>query len=433
MKKIMFLFILGSMSFAIQAKQDPEPPLRMTLEDCLKYAFKNSYDRQAVKLNEDARKDIYDQSKMERLPDLSASVSENLNHTKANSASWNGNYGISAGVTLFQGGKINETIKQNELLLEQTEYRTSQYDNELTINILQAFLTALGNEELLKYQQAVVKASEEQVKQGKERFNVGQILESDYLLLEAQYATDKTNIVETTISRDNSLLALKSLLSIDPLQKFEIIYPDDKAIDQLNILPSEEYVVERSMISLPDLKISNYEVEIAETGLKVSKSAYYPTISMSGSAGTGHANNFSNYDNQISDKFNAQIGITLSVPLYNKNRTKSAVNQSRIALQQAELEKEQTELDTKQNVIQEYRNVIVAGSKYETSEIKQNAYFHSFEAYRVQFEAGAITTVELLQQQNNYINAMNDFIQNKYGFILKRKILDVYMGERITM
>ena len=49
------------------------------------------------------------------------------------------------------------------------------------------------------------------------------------------------------------------------------------------------------------------------------------------------------------------------------------------------------------------------------------------------FSAGSITAVELLQQQNNYISAMNDYIQSKYTFMLQRKVLDVYMGEEITM
>jgi len=41
--------------------------------------------------------------------------------------------------------------------------------------------------------------------------------------------------------------------------------------------------------------------------------------------------------------------------------------------------------------------------------------------------------VELLQQQNNYLNALNSYIQNKYSLLMKRKILDIYMGKNITL
>lgn len=450
MKKILFTLFLGGTVLTAGAQGtliNPETsgtsqavvtntatrPLRLTLEDCLEFAYSNNYNRESIKLNEEARQDQYKQSKMERLPDLSASVSESLNHNQNNSSSWDGSYGLNSSIILYQGGNISGNIEKNKLMTEQAEYQTQQYDNDLTVQILQAFLTALGNEELLKYQQAVLNASEEQMKQGKIRYEAGEIIESDYLLLQAQYANDKNNIVETTINRDNSLLALKSLLSIDPLQPLEIIYPDADAIDQMSLLPGEEEVLERSLATMPDMQISQYNVEIAEAGLKISKSGYYPTISLNGGIGSGHQNNFTNFGTQIGDRFNAQVGISVSIPLFNKGRTKSQVNQSRIALEQAELEQKQTELTLRQNILQEYRNVVSAESKYKSSQVKELAYGSSFDAYRAQYEAGSITTVDLLQQQNNYISAMNDYIQSKYGFMLKRKVLDVYMGEKITM
>jgi outer membrane protein len=77
--------------------------------------------------------------------------------------------------------------------------------------------------------------------------------------------------------------------------------------------------------------------------------------------------------------------------------------------------------------------VILAESKYKSSQVSQNAYFASFQAYQKKFEQGSITAVELLQQQNNYINVMNDYIQSKYSFMLRRKVLDVYMGNPVTL
>ncbi|MCD7900573.1 MAG: TolC family protein [Bacteroides sp.] len=410
-----------------------ENVLRLTLEECLTYAFDKNYNRESMKLTEEARGDSYHQSKKERLPDLSASIGETFGYNKTDETFIDGNYQLNSDLVVYQGGNITQTIRKNKLMSEQAGYQTKQYDNDLTIQILQAFLTALGNEELLKYQQALLKTSEEQVKQGRHRYSVGEILESDFLLLEAQYATDKNNIVETTINRDNNLLALKSLLSIDPLQPLEIIYPDADVADKMSKLPAEDYVLERSLATLPDMQISRYSVEIAETGLRISKSGYYPTVSLNGNVSSGHLNDLSDYGNQLSDRFNAQIGVSVSMPLFNRGRTKSNVTQSRIALEQAQLDQKQTELNVRQNILQEYRNVVSAESKYEASKVKEKAYSSSFEAYRAKYDTGSITTVELLQQQNNYISAMNDFIQNKYGFMLKRKILDVYMGERITM
>lgn len=418
---------------AMSAQDTSKVDYRLTLEQCLDFAFGNNNDRQVMKLSEDINEESYKQSKAERLPSLSASLSESFNNSKENSSYWNGNYGLNTSVTLYKGGSITNTIEQNKLTMEQSGYQTKKYDNGLTIQILQSFLTILGNEELLKSQESVLKASEAQLVQGKAQFEAGQILESDYLLLEAQYANDKNNITDTQIARDNSLLTLKSLLSMNPLETLEIVRFSTEALNQMAVLPTKEHVLEQAIVTLPELKISQYDVDIAKVGIKLSKAGYLPTLSLGASVGTGHYKDYNSFGTQLSDGLNEQIGLTLSIPIYDNGRTKSNVAQSKIRLQQAELNKKQTELDILQTVIQEYQDVVSNYNKYQTTDIRQNAYLKTYEAYRAQFNAGAITAVDLLQQQNNYINALNDFIQSKYSFMLTRKILDVYMGMDIKM
>ncbi|MBK8805635.1 MAG: TolC family protein [Bacteroidales bacterium] len=434
MKKIVLYLLFGVFSgLTIAAQPSTGEVLSLSLVDCIELAYKNNYNRQSVILNESANQEVYKQSKMERLPYLNATIGETYTHSNNTGSNWSGNYSLNTGVTVYQGGYINNTIEKKKLSAEQSKFRTSQFENDLTIQVLQAFLTALGNEELLRYQNAVLKASDAQVKQGKVRFETGDILKSDYLLLESQFANDQNNTLETTISRDNSLNILKNLMSLDLSQAIEITYPHDSVLEQMGIIPSEAEVVSRSIETLPDLRISDYNVEIAKAGVLISRSAYSPSLSLKAGIGSGHINDFDQYGTQLSDKLNEQIGFTLSIPIFNNGRTKSNVAQSRIALQQAELERKQTELDVRQTLIQEYRSVVLAESKFKSSEIRQNAYFESFQVYQTKFEQGSITAVELLQQQNNYINVMNDYIQSKYGFMLKRKVLDVYMGNPVTL
>lgn len=436
MKRKFFLIAISTvlMVTGIYAQETGgKEPIKLTLEECLRGAMGYNYTRQSVQMNEASKEATLGQSKLERLPGVSASLSENVSNTNVGGTGWNGSYDVNANMVLFQGGQINNTIKQSELQYEQTLLQTQQYDNNLTIQVLQAFLTALGNEELLKYQAAILEASQRQMEEGEARLKAGQIIESDYLLLVAQHATDLNNINTTRISRDNSLVALKSLMAMDLLQPVELIYPDESIVESMLIMPAQEEVLAKGMESLPDVKISEYSVEIAQTGLKISKSSLYPTISLSVGVGTGHSKDFSGFGAQLSDNFGAQAGLSVSIPIFNRNRTRTNIKQSEIALQQAELEKKQALMDIEQTLINEYGNVVSSGGKYKASEIKQNAYYSSFMAYSEMFRAGSITTVELLQQQNNFISAMNDYIQNKYTFMLQRKVLDVYMGEEIRM
>ena len=428
MKKFSFSIIIAMFAVAMSAQT-----YHFTLEDCLDYAFWNNYNRQTMLLTEQSREASFQQSKMERLPNVSGSLSEGWSNSKNNSNVWSGSYGLSARMPLFQGGAINKTIEQNKLIMEQSAYQTYLYENNLTIQILQVFFSILGNDEMLKYQQSIIETSAEQANQGREKFRVGAILESDYLLLEAQYANDLNNINDTEITRNNNLMILKNLLSMNPSEILVVIQPDTADFISMSIMPEMQDVISYALSTLPELKISQYNVDIAQMNVKISKSSYLPTLSLSGSVGTGHSPDYANFGTQLSDRFNQQVGLSLSVPIYNNNRTKTKVTQNRIAVKQAELDKRQTELSIMQNVAIEYQNVVSTFNRYKVSDIRQNALSKTFEVYSAQFNAGAITAVDLLQQQNNYISAMNDYIQNKYNFMLRRKILDVYMGLPIKM
>lgn len=428
---IIFSLLLISMLTPAAAQQDSDV-YRLNLEQCLDYAFANNYGLQSYGLTKESKEWSYRQSKNERLPDVNISLSESFSNAKSGTT-WSGNDGINAGMTLYKGGNLNAQIKKAQQQLEQSDHEIKQQENYLTIQILQAFLTVLGNDELLKYQETVLTTSEEQMKQGEIMYQAGSILESDYLLLKAQYATDYSNIVNTRIARDNSILALKALLSMNPSLTLEIVPPDTSAVNSLAQLPTQDYVVERAWATLPQLKLAESNISIAETGVKISRSGFFPTLSLSAGVNTGHSPDFEKYGTQIGDNLKENVSLSLSIPIFNNLRNKTNVAQSKIALEQAELEQRQTELDLIQTLTQEYQNVVSAYAKYEALSVKELAYRESFKAFNVQFNAGAITPVDLLQQQNNYISALNDYIQGKYDFILKRKILDVYMGEPVKM
>lgn len=421
---------------AVQARTDEvslSDTLSMSLDQCLDMALGYNYTKQSVVLDEDTRQADVKQSKMEFAPDISANLSENVSRTNADGTNWNGSYDLSASMTLFQGGELLTTLKQNKMIYEQTRLQTQQYNNELTISVLESFLTALGYEELLSYQETIAESSRQQAEEGKVKYEAGKILESDYLLLEAQYATDKDNVTTTRINLENTLVNLKNLMAMDLSQQIKLVSPDDAVLEAMLTIPTREEVVFRGMETMPEVKISDYNVQIAEKSVRIAKSGYYPTITLNGGIGTGHAVDFSRYGNQLSDRFGPQGGITVSIPIFNRNRTQTNVKQSKIALQQAELEYKQSIKDIEQTLINEYGEVLSTMSRYKASAIKENAYYSSFMAYTEKFKAGAITTVQLLQQQNDYISAVNDYVQNKYTFMLQRKILDVRIGEEVRM
>lgn len=431
MKRTLIIFMLMLVGFSAIGQESKS--YQFSLEDCLRFAFANSYERKSMELSGKSLEATYEQSKQQRLPNLSASVGQNISNN-ANGWSTSGNLSVGSSVVLYQGGNINNTIEQSRLNLERNEIQLERYDNQLTTQLLQSFLNILGNQELLKYQTEVLKTSGEQLKQGQARYKAGSILESDLLLLEAQYYSDSNNVVDTRIKIDNNLMDLKVLLSMDPTDELSIVSPDTDHLDELKLtMPSEEEAVQLALDYMPDLRISDYDIRIAEKSVDMAKGNYLPSVSANASVGMG----ILMFDgNEMSKWFNTpteSAGISVSIPIYSRGTTKANVKKSQIALEQAQLDHEQSALTVRQTVVQAYRNVVSAFNAYEVSKVRESAYSKSFNAYKMQYQYGNITTVELLQQQNNYLNTLNAYIQNKYNLLMQRKILDIYMGRAIQL
>lgn len=421
-----FVFLCGSL-FAQETKS-----YQFTLEDCIRFAFANSNERKSMELSGETQQVSYEQSKRQRLPNLSASVGENFSNN-ANGWSASGNVGLGSSVVIYQGGNIRNTIEQNRINMERTNAQLEKYDDQMVMQILQSFLTVLGNDELLKYQTEVLKTSKEQFNQGQVKYNVGSILESDLLLLEAQYYSDSNNVVDTRIDRNNNLLALKVLLSMDPMDELQIVSPNtDDLEDLFTSLPSQENAIELAMDYMPDLKMSDYDIQLAQKSVDMARGNYFPSINANANVGMGILS-FNRNETQWYNTPSESVGVSMSIPIYSRGATKANVKKSQIALQQAQLDYDQSVLNVRQTVVQSYQDVVSAYNSYKVSEKKENAYSKSFDAYNLQYQYGKITTVELLQQQNNYLNALNGYIQNKYSLVMKRKILDIYMGKEINL
>lgn len=432
-KIIIILLILVVCDCAKSQDVDTSQIYNFTLEDCIQYAMDNSYTRKSRLLNEESTEASYLQSKNNRYPSVNASASENLTHTGTESdVVFSGNVGVNASATLYNGGSIKYTIEQNRLNNEQSKIATTQFDDQLIIQILNEYLNALSCIERLKYQENIMASSREELAQGEQRYRLGAMIESDYLMLKAQYQRDITDSLNTAISLETSLLNLKQYMSMNPSAELTIQAPDTTAIDEMAVMISEEDAVAKAKEHMPDILLAKNTIEIANTSLEISKAGRRPTVSASAGINTGH-NNFDNVGDQFKNRFTQSIGVSVSYPLWDRGQSKLQITKAKIQQQQAELDYLQTESDISRTVINQWRNTNLEYQRYLAYQQRKDAYAASFKAYKKRFDVGAIVAVDLLQQQNNYINVLNDYINVKYGFILYRKILDVYTGETIGL
>ena len=308
-------------------------------------------------------------------------------------------------MTLYQGGAIKNNIEKSRIEANEAVSRTDQYDHNLIIKILQYFLNALSSEELLRFQKVIIETSEEQLRQGEEKYKVGTILESDYLILQAQKANDECNLLNSQINRDNALLNLKLALSMDPNAELTLVYPDTTDMEAMSAMPSVETAIQRTLDTHPDIILAKSNIEVQRINEEITRAGRRPTVSASAGLSTGHRN-FDDFGNQLVDRFSQSLGVSMSVPIYDRGKTKTSLKMNEIQTKMSELDLQDAELKLRQTVAVECANVELAYRQYTVNEKRAKAYKAVYDAYNMKFKYGTITSVDLLQQQNNYIKAM---------------------------
>ncbi len=427
------LVLLLAVFQTIAQSQNASVPQTLSLEECIRYAEEHNYSLQSAGLNVNSSEISLKQAKENIAPSVSASVSQGFgtNHYQK-SVGWNGNYGVSAGMTLFKGLSNYNSIQQSKLQVEQSQLQLEQNKNSIKISLIQAFLNIMMNEDMLEYQQKVLTSSQEQMEQGEQLFRVGKILESEYKMLQAQYTSDLYNIENTKINIQNNYLTLKNLLAIDPAAEIQIVRPDSATLFKSLEIPTLQELMTRAKSYLPELKIKENAITDAQYDIKIQKSNFYPSLSLSAGISTGY-NNSNLADNlgwgtQLWHGLGENIGLNLSIPIYQRSQVRHNVQQAQLRAQQAELSQKETEYQIGRELQQYYLDVLSAQNNYLVAEAQKDAYEANYNAYSFKFKYGSVTAVDLIQQQTNYLNQLNKYMQTKYSFVLQRKILDVLMG-----
>lgn len=412
--------------------------LNMNLQECIQYAEQHNLTLQSGSLDVNASEIQLKQAKLRQYPTVSAGIGQSFAYSHG-SESFNigGNYNLNAGVDIFKGLTIRNNIKRGELELNQAQLQVEQSKNQIRISIIQSYLTILLNQEMLEYQRTVLNTSREQVDQGAQRVKGGRILESDYKLLQAQYLSDSVNIENTLIAIDNEYIQLRNLLNLDPGQTLQIVTPDSTQLAQSMQVPELSTVLQQALNYLPDLKIRQNSVEIAEYDVKIAKGSYYPSISASAGIGTGYNAAYGNGNNGLTSGLykglGENIGLSINIPIYQQGSVRNDVQIKNLQVQQAELALKNAETDVIRQIEAFHLDVKKAYNNYQLSELQQDAYYLNYMTYSQKFQYGSITAVDLLQQQTNYLNILSKYMQNKYNFLLQKKVLEVYTGQNITL
>ena len=411
------------------------------LATAIAYAKEKNIQVNIVKLDEKLSEQDLLLARAARYPNLSGSATQSITHsgntnpvvggfqTQSNFA---GNYSVNSAWTVYRGGYLNYDVKSKGLQLQAADLNVAVAQNDITLQITQAYLNILLSSESISYIQQLATTSQAQYEQGKTRYNAGSISKKDLLQFEAQAATDQYSLVNAQNQYRQNVITLKQILQLPITTEFRPVVPDTLIANQA--VPSLLDAQRIAYQNRPEIKYNEMQIQIAETELQKARSGYKPTISVGGSVSTGYSDNQNvKYFNQVNDNLYERLGATLSVPIFNNRINKTNVERSKILVDEARLTLEQTRTTLSQQLEQAYTSVLNAQSQYKSANIELAANREAYNISEEQLRLGAINMVDLLVQRNLYIQSLQNFVEAKYNSVLNTKIYEFYMGQPIAL
>lgn len=423
---------------------------KWTLNDCIEYALEKNIQLQQDKISlEESDVDVKT-AKATLFPSLSFNTGHNVTNrpyqensstvngteiiSSNSKTTYSGNYGLNAQWTVWNGNKHINTIKQKKMSREIAGLTVAQTENSLQEQIAQVFIQILYADESVKINENTLQVSRATYERGVELFNEGSISKADLAQLEAQVGNDQYQLVTAESSLRDYKLQLKQLLELDGTEEMDLVLPTLTDEHVLQPLPGQTDIYQQALASRPEIQSSKLNIESSKLDISVAKAGYYPTISLSASAGsTTNSASENGWGKQMKYGWNNMIGINLSIPIFDNRQNKSAVQKARLQYSSSQLDLINKQKELYKNIESLWLDATNAQQQYDAAESKLKSSRISFDMVNEQFNLGMKNTVELLTEKNNLLSAQQQRIQAKYMAILDRTLLNFYAGQEIKL
>jgi outer membrane protein len=450
-----------------------------TLRECVDYALANNLQIRRSEL--DVQLSVIDkrQSKLAMLPSANAQGSYGFNWGRGIdpvtndfvSSQRNGytSLGASSGVTIFNGFRIQNTIKQSNLDLEASEEDLAKSRNDVSLNVISLFVNVVFNKELVENARLQLESSQQQLERTQKLVAAGSVPKSDELNLDAQVATNELNLINQENALALSLLQLQQALQLPATDDFDVEIPDIAAED-LVIDQTREEIYQIARGSMPEIASAQLRIQSSRYGVRAARGQLYPRLSLNASVNTNYssssaavfvpdggqtrrttrffwrdANNdmipiyefqpngslqeIYGFHDQVKDNLYKSVSLTLSIPIFNSLNARANLQRAMINNEQAKIASREVDNALRQTVETSYNNAIAAAKSYNAATRQIDAREEAYRIAQQRFDIGATNYVEYQLAENDLFQARSDLARSKYEFIFRKKVLDFYLGK----
>ena len=454
MKKLMLIALFTMSSLSVFAQQEP-----WTLEQCVNYALENNISIQRNQLDVESAAVQTKAAKGNFLPNLNAGVNQSfsfgLNPGSTGLATQNNRsntgFNIGSSTTLFNGFRNSSEYKKAKLGNEVSQLALEKMENDISLNVVNAYLAILFNRENLEVAKIQADISRDQVKRISELFEAGSAPKGDLYEIEATLANDLQNLISVENSLNLARLTLAQTLQI-PYENFDVADIDIEA-PPVALLDQEgsSQVYERALQIMPEIKQAELSYESTNYDLKIAKSGFMPSLNFNLGASTGYFYSYADapidpftnlpissdvwnpsFGDQFKDNRNYSISFGMNIPIFNRNQNKAAVKRAKLNQERSELALAEQKQNLYQSIESAFLDAQAAIKTFDAAKLSLKFQIEAFRNAEERFDLGVLTSYDFNLSRNGLVNAQATLIRSKFDYIFKMKLLRFYYGEPIV-
>lgn len=281
-----------------------------------------------------------------------------------------------------------------------------------------------------------------------ENFEAGLSGKSDVLRFRSELANDMQSLIEAANSLERAFFELNQILNnpidsnidVDEAELEKGLFEQYNYVQLRTLLddpllrkPFIDFLIEEAKTNAPELKALDYDISATGRLIKLnSEGRLLPVLALQGQ----YNHNFNQWGvgtnpNLVIDNY--RVGLNLSIPLVDQNRRNVNRQIAMIQKEQLDLNKSNINLNIETNVNNAVIGLINQVSNIELSTVSETAAKEALDLTRTSYSEGAVNIVQLLDAQNNYLNASLARATAVYNYLLASLQLERFIGYYFLM
>lgn len=409
------------------------------------HALENNIEIKRMDIETQRRETELSTARNSRLPDLNASAGQNFSfgrgltaeNTYSDNNTSNTSFTLATSVPLFTGFNIPNTIELNRLNLQASLADLEKARNDIRMQVAAAYVQVLYAMELRDVARRQTSIDSMQASRLREMYASGKASGVEVAQQDATLAASRLTATQANNDVRLSLLTLSQLLELPSPEGFSIARPDSAGMSRAQSapLPLPDEIFSEAMLIKPEIQAGQLRVKGMEKSILIARSALYPKLSLTAGIGTNYytASGFDTdgFGSQMRNNFSQNIGLNLSIPLFNRFSTRNSIRTARLNRQEQQLVLDNTKKALYKEIQQAYYNAVAAETGYRSSSEALTSSEAAFRLMSAKYEYGKANITEFNEAKNNYMKAESDLSRARYEYMYQKALLGFYKGDEL--